>query len=85
MKTLLFTCLVILFISCKKEDSQKQCPLQTFKIQCDTSTWDLEFGGYNTGTDNGTIQANCPKDAAKVAKDMSYDLGEVYKHCRIIP
>ena len=84
MKTLLFTCLVIFFSSCKKE-SIKQCPLQTYKIQCDTKSLNFEFGVYNTGTETFFIEANCPDDANKAAKDMSYDLGQLYKHCRVIP
>ena len=85
MKTLFFISFLSFVISCKKSESKKACPVQTYKIECTTSAWDSFLGRYDTGTQQGTIQANCPEDAQKMATDMSYGFGQTYKHCKIIP
>jgi len=69
--------------TCKK--STPECPLQAYTIECYIKTWDAVFGGYDEGTETGTIQAHCPQDADKIAEDMSSTFNNVYKHCRIIP
>lgn len=74
---------VVSFPACKK--SGKECALHTYKVECNQSSIDLVFGGYNTGTHQYTIQANCPEDAQKMAEDMSYNFGQSYKLCHVIP
>lgn len=78
--------LLFFAVSCNK-GSGKSCPLQTYTIECSESMPDLEFGGYVSGTNQYIIEANCPEDAIKMAKDMSYDIegSSWYKHCYVIP
>ena len=90
MKKNLFKHLTILLLSsailttattCSK--SSPECPIQEYTIVCDIQTWDAVFGGYDTGTSEGTIQAHCPEEAQKQAADISYNFGNVYKHCHV--
>ncbi len=90
MKKNLFKQLAVLLVfstiltttTCSK--SSEECPLQDYKIVCSIRTWDIEFGGYDTGASEYTIQAHCPGEAQKQAEDMSYDLGNVYQHCHVV-
>lgn len=70
-------------ISCSKD--AKDCPLQDYTIECQEKTFDLVFGGYLTGIQRSTIRANCPEDAQRIANDMSYDFGNLYQHCKVVP
>lgn len=83
MKTILVIVILFFVISCKK--NSKECPLQTYTIECAERSPDAVFGGYNTGTNQYTIQSNCPEDAEKEAKNMSYDFGSQYRRCRVVP
>jgi hypothetical protein len=83
MKALFFIILLAFIFSCKKHS--KECPLQTYQIVCDERVPDAVFGGYNTGTGYYSIQANCPDDAQGEAKDMSYEFGNLYRRCRVVP
>ena len=80
MKIILISCLLISILSCKK-GSKETCPLQTYVIECVESYPDMEFGGYNTGTNVYTIQSNCVQDAINEASEMGYDFGRTYKRC----
>lgn len=89
-KTIKWFSLVLLFfgmasmVACDK--GEKECPLNTFRIECDESSVDFVFGGYLTGTHQYTIQASyCLDDGQKLADDMSYDFGQSYRHCRQLP
>ncbi len=68
--------------TCSKDS--EECLLQDYKIVCSIQTWDPVFGGYDTGESEYTIQAHCPEDAQKQAKDMSYDYGNIYQHCHVV-
>ena len=82
MKTILLMTMFFFVLSCKKG---KDCPLQTYKIKCEERGPDAVFGGYNTGTNIYSIQTNCPKDAEREAKNMSYNFGESYRRCQVVP
>ena len=82
MKTILFISLLFFVTSCEKKSD---CPLQTYKIQCAERSPDAVFGGYNTATKYYNIQANCPEDADREAKNMSYQFGGSYKRCYVMP
>ena len=86
IKPLIIALLLITLASmpaCKK--SGKECPLQTYNVECAQSSIDEVFGGYGTSTQQYTIQANCPEDAKKMAEDMSYNFGQSYKRCHVVP
>jgi hypothetical protein len=91
MKTLYPLIIALLFLlmisipACKKSGIHKQCPLQTYNLECRISTYDAVFGGYDRGIQYMTIQTHCPEDAQKLADDMSYNFGNTYKSCHIIP
>lgn len=80
---LCFFIAILVIVACKKEEAA--CPLQEYTIQCDIRTWDAEFGGYDEATQTFTMKTHCPEDADAEAQNMSYDLGEVYKHCKVVP
>jgi len=71
-------------VRCKKEEKQS-CPLQQYTMVCNYRVLDTEFGGYDQGTDTSVLETNCPGDADKIATEFSYDLGEQYRHCKIVP
>ena len=83
MKPIVITILILLVISCKK-NSKESCPEQTYNIECAEGYPDFEFSGYLTGTNRYSIQSCCLEDAIKAARDMSYDFGGSYKHCRVV-
>ena len=70
-------------LACKK--SGKECPEKFYTIECEYSSFDEVFGGYNVGTRQQTIQSNCPEDAEKLAKKMSYTFGQTYERCKVVP
>jgi hypothetical protein len=80
---IIFFIILLFFVSCKKHS--KECPLQTYQIVCEERAPDAVFGGYNTGTNYYGIQANCPDDAQREAKNISYEFGNLYKRCSVAP
>ena len=86
MKKIIYTSLIalILVTACSKKG--QDCPLQQYHLQCDYRELDTEIGGlYHTGTSDSYFESHCPGDAEAFAKIWSYDSGDTYKHCRIIP
>lgn len=83
MRAIFLLSLLLFFVSCKK--NKRECPEQTYNIECNVSTPDFEFGGYLIDVDHFTIQSNCLEDAQKQASDMSYKYGQWYKICRVLP
>jgi hypothetical protein len=83
MKQIIYTALIVAFFSCSK-NSGESCPEQTYTIECSESYPDFEFSGYLTGTNTYNIQSTCPEDAIKAAAEMSYDYGQLYKHCHVV-
>ena len=83
LKMVFLFIMVTSMLACKK--SGQECPLKTYNIECEYSSYDEVFGGYNTGTSQQTIQSYCPEDAQNQAEDMSYDFGQTYERCKVVP
>ncbi len=79
---LIFSAILSTTAMCSK--SSGECPLQDYTIECSIRIWDIEFGGYDTGELENTIQAHCPGDAQKQAENMSYDYSNIYQHCHVV-
>ena len=89
MKTYLIKLLVLLGVvgslyACKKSESVKECPLQTYHIDCTTREYNWVDASFDTWTNHETLQANCPEDVQKMAESMSYGDEQEYKHCHVV-